>query len=135
AKPRPGVAGLYRRMMGGVLIGLLAAIGVWFVGTQNWFVAAPFIVAWIASPAIAQWTSRYRVTLGQLPVSPADAAALRLTARRTWRFFETFVTPADNMLPPDNFQEDPNPVVAHRTSPTNMSVYLLSAVAAYDFGW
>ena len=44
---------------------------------------------------------------------------LRLTARRTWRFFETFVTPADHMLPPDNFQEDPEPVLAHRTSPTN----------------
>ena len=39
---------------------------------------------------------------------PADAQALRRTARRTWRFFETFVTPTDNMLPPDNFQEDPD---------------------------
>ena len=60
---------------------------------------------------------------------------LRLIARRTWRFFETFVTPTDNMLPPDNFQEDPKPVVAHRTSPTNIGLYLLSAVAARDFGW
>ena len=33
--------------------------------------------------------------------------ALRLIARRTWRFFEKFVTAEDNMLPPDNFQEDP----------------------------
>jgi cyclic beta-1,2-glucan synthetase len=39
------------------------------------------------------------------------------------------------MLPPDNFQEDPRPVVAHRTSPTNLGVYLLSAVSARDFGW
>jgi len=60
---------------------------------------------------------------------------LRLIARRTWRFFETFVTPADNMLPPDNFQEDPKPVVAHRTSPTNIGLYLLSTIAARDFGW
>ena len=49
-------------------------------------------------------------------MSDNDATALRLTARRTWRFFETFITPADNMLPPDNFQEDPA-AVAHRTSP------------------
>ena len=56
-------------------------------------------------------------------------------ARRTWRYFETFVTPADNWLPPDNFQEDPAPVVAHRTSPTNIGLYLLSVVAARDFGW
>src|SRR3546814_5952574 len=39
------------------------------------------------------------------------------------------------MLPPDNFQEDPKPVVAHRTSPTNIGLYLLSAIAARDFGW
>ena len=68
-------------------------------------------------------------------MSEADARALRLIARRTWRFFETFVTPADNMLPPDNFQEDPEPVVAHRTSPTNLGLYLLSVVSARDFGW
>ena len=39
------------------------------------------------------------------------------------------------MLPPDNFQEDPKPVLAHRTSPTNLGLYLLSAIAAHDFGW
>jgi cyclic beta-1,2-glucan synthetase len=60
---------------------------------------------------------------------------LRLIARQTWRFFETFVTASDNMLPPDNFQEDPRPVLAHRTSPTNIGLYLLSAAAARDFGW
>ena len=70
-----------------------------------------------------------------LAVRRRRRAALRLIARRTWRFFETFVTPADNMLPPDNFQEDPKPVVAHRTSPTNIGLYLLSVVAARDFGW
>ena len=72
---------------------------------------------------------------GPTPVSAADAQALRLIARRTWRFFETFVTAEDHMLPPDNFQEDPKPVVAHRTSPTNIGLYLLSVVAARDFGW
>src|SRR4029434_4756080 len=48
---------------------------------------------------------------------------------------ETFVTGADHMLPPDNFQEDPAPVLAHRTSPTNLGLYLLSAASARDFGW
>ena len=63
----------------------------------------------------------------------ADSSARPRAAR--WRFFETFVRPADNVLPPDNFQEDPSPVVAHRTSPTNIGLYLLSTVAARDFGW
>ena len=72
---------------------------------------------------------------GSLAVSAADAVSLRLIARRTWRFFETFVTEKTNMLPPDNFQEDPKPVVAQRTSPTNLGLLLLSTVAARDFGW
>ena len=73
--------------------------------------------------------------LGRRPLAEADAHGLRQVARRTWRFFEAFVTPADNMLPPDNFQEVPEPVVAHRTSPTNIGLYLLSVACARDFGW
>ena len=71
----------------------------------------------------------------RLSLSDAEAKALRHTARRTWRYFETFVTVADNMLPPDNFQEAPTPAIAHRTSPTNIGLYLLSIVSARDFGW
>ncbi|PRH00501.1 DUF3131 domain-containing protein, partial [Burkholderia gladioli] len=67
--------------------------------------------------------------------SPVDARQLRLDARRTWRYFERFVTADDQMLPPDNFQEDPKPVIAHRTSPTNLGLYLLSIVSAREFGW
>ncbi len=58
-----------------------------------------------------------------------------MISRRTWRFFEVFVSPSDHALPPDNFQEVPKPTVAHRTSPTNIGLYLLSTVAARDFGW
>src|SRR6266446_4896484 len=70
-----------------------------------------------------------------LPSNGRRGRALRLIARRTWRFFSTFVGPEDHALPPDNFQETPSPVVAHRTSPTNIGLYLLSTVAARDFGW
>jgi cyclic beta-1,2-glucan glucanotransferase len=127
--------GYYRQMSGGVALGIVAAIVVWWVGYDAWPVATPFVLAWIASPAIARWTSLSPLVAGRLPVSAAEAGVLRLVARRTWRFFETFVTAADHMLPPDNFQEDPKPTVAHRTSPTNLGVYLLSAVSARDFGW
>src|SRR5208283_4042366 len=84
---------------------------------------------------IARWASLPPPIAGTNPVSTADAQALRMSARRTWRFFEKFVTAEDNMLPPDNFQEDPTPVLAHRTSPTNLGLYLLSVITAHDFGW
>ena len=41
----------------------------------------------------------------------------------------------DNWLPPDNFQEDPTPVIAHRTSPTNIGLLMISTVAAHDLGY
>jgi cyclic beta-1,2-glucan synthetase len=129
------IAGLYRRMAGAVAIGVLAAITSVLFSRHIWFLATPFVVVWLASPAIAFWISRAPLLAGIESISIKDANALRRVARRTWRFFETFVTADDNMLPPDNFQEDPNPVLAHRTSPTNMGLYLLSAVSARDFGW
>src|SRR5512134_1561420 len=133
--PRLDLAGFYRQMSGGVAVGVAAAIVVAWFGRDAWPVAAPFVLAWLASPAIARWTSLSPRVAGRVSVSPNDAGALRRVARRTWRFFETFVTAADHWLPPDNFQEDPKPVLAHRTSPTNLGLYLLSAVSARDFGW
>jgi cyclic beta-1,2-glucan synthetase len=96
--------------------------------------AAPFLLLWALSPLVAYRVSRRLVS--QRPTLEEDQArALRLIARRTWRFFESFVGEEDHWLPPDNFQEDPRPVIAHRTSPTNIGLYLLSAVAAHDFGY
>jgi cyclic beta-1,2-glucan synthetase len=133
--PRLDLPGFYRHMSGGVVLAAAAALVVWWIASEAWPVALAFVLAWIASPAIARWTSLSPLVAGRLPVSPVDARELRRVARRTWRFFETFVTATDHMLPPDNFQEDPKPVVAHRTSPTNLGLYLLSAVSARDFGW
>ena len=133
--PRLDLAGFYRQMSGGVAIAVVAAIVVGWFGSDAWPVAAPFVIAWLAAPAIARWTSLSPLVAGRVAVSVADARALRRVARRTWRFFETFVTAADHMLPPDNFQEAPKPTVAHRTSPTNLGLYLLAAVSARDFGW
>ena len=127
--------GFYGRMAGGVALGAAAAVLVGFAGHGAGLIAAPFVFLWMLSPAVARWASLPPQLAGSNPLSARRRPALRLIARRTWRFFETFVTAEDHMLPPDNFQEDPKPVLAHRTSPTNLGLYLLSAIAAHDFGW
>ncbi|MET3901396.1 cyclic beta-1,2-glucan synthetase [Devosia sp. UYZn731] len=134
-RPRPDLAGLYHRMAPGTVTGVALGAAALSVSMASWPVVLPFAALWLAAPAIAWSVSRSPSAARRLQISPAEAGALRLIARRTWRFFETFVTAAENMLPPDNFQEDPRPAVAHRTSPTNIGLYLLSAVAARDFGW
>jgi cyclic beta-1,2-glucan synthetase len=127
--------GFYRRMGGGLALALCAAAIVGWRRPEALAAVVPFLLLWIASPAVARWVSSPGLAARTSPLSAADARALRLIARRTWRFFTTFVGPEDHSLPPDNFQEDPKPVVAHRTSPTNLGLYLLSTVAARDFGW
>jgi len=132
---RLDLAGFCRRMAGGVLLAGVGVVAVVWMRPAAWPVALPWLVLWIVSPAVARWISLPRSTSGAPALSPADVQALRLIARRTWQFFATFVGPDDHALPPDNFQETPAPVLAHRTSPTNIGLYLLSTVAARDFGW
>jgi cyclic beta-1,2-glucan synthetase len=126
---------VYRQMGGAVVLAGAAGLLVAFVRPEAWPVAAPFALLWALSPVVARWVSLPPRALGAEPLSAEDARTLRLTARQTWRFFETFVGPEDHALPPDNFQEEPTPVVAHRTSPTNLGLYLLSIMAGHDFGW
>jgi cyclic beta-1,2-glucan synthetase len=129
------LSGHYRAMAGVLPI---AAVGVLLplaAGSTGVVIAAIFALFWAGSPAFAWLFSQSAETEEKLHVTPEDAALLRTVARRTWLYFETFVTAEHNMLPPDNFQETPAPVVAARTSPTNIGVYLLSVVSARDFGW
>src|SRR6266496_4852565 len=95
---------------------------------------AVFVAIWSVSPAVAYWVST-PLPIERKLISAADIGYARLIARRTWRFFETFVCADDNWLPPDNFQEDPVPVIAHRTSPTNIGLHLLATVSAHDLGY
>ncbi len=134
ASPRLALGGFYRGMWGGVLLAFVLTAGAAVLAPHAWPLILPFALAWLGAPALALAASR-PPRVSKMAASDDDRASLRLVARRTWRFFETFVTPADNMLPPDNFQEDPKPVIARRTSPTNIGLYFLSAVTARDFGW
>jgi len=126
----------YRRMGRGVLLAL-AALGIALALQTAPLpgIAWVMVSLWVLAPAIAWRISRTPPAAARSELDAEQTRELRLIARRTWRFFETFVTPTDNHLPPDNYQEDPKGVVAHRTSPTNIGLYLLSAVAARDFGW
>ncbi len=125
----------YWHLRWSVFLGAVA--GVLFLAFKPWAwtVAGPLVSLWILAPVLAWWVSAPQEVSETQRLSPRETRTLRLTARRTWRFFETFVTEEEHALPPDNFQEDPEPVVAHRTSPTNMGLYLLSTMAARDFGW
>ena len=129
------VRGMYRRMASAPILAVAAGALVALIRPESGAIATPFVLLWALSPLVARWVSQPPRTSPTPSPSPADARLFRAMARRTWRFFEAFVGPEDNFLPPDNFQEDPKLVLAHRTSPTNIGLSLLATLAARDLGW
>ncbi len=122
-------------MMASPIIAGVVAVALTAIDRAALAPAAPFLALWIAAPVIAYWLS---VPVGARvrPLSDADRRLLRRTARRTWRYFELFVTAEDGWLPLDNVQEsDEGPKLSRRTSPTNIGMGLLSALAAHDLGY
>ncbi|MFA5430672.1 MAG: glucoamylase family protein [Candidatus Omnitrophota bacterium] len=111
---------------------LLAAI---LAGSQGFNGFASILLGlWFVSPVLAYAIGHPSPTRKVL-LSGAQTVFLRGLARRTWEFFENFVTEKENWLPPDNFQEEPVVLVAHRTSPTNIGLSFLANLSAYDFGY
>jgi len=108
------------------------AAGVWWSGASPWGLLLPGL--WALAPVLSWWVSRPLRT-DRTALNEADRRWLRLVARRTWRWFETFVGPDDHHLPPDNVQEVPSLRIAHRTSPTNIGLTLLADLGAHDLGY
>ncbi|MBC7396069.1 MAG: DUF3131 domain-containing protein [Bdellovibrionales bacterium] len=97
-------------------------------------IASLFLALWLANPFIKAWLARKSVPLTK-PLEEDQKKLLRTYARHTWQYFETFVRAEGNFLAPDNYQENPSPIIADRTSPTNIGLQLLSTASAYDLGY
>lgn len=134
---RQSLADFFREMWIGPLLAIvLAAVlaTVLPLALPAWIAATPLLLLWLLSPVAGWWISR-PLAAPAPGLNAGQEAFLRSAARRTWRYFADFVGPADNWLPPDNFQEKPAPVIASRTSPTNIGMSLLADLAAVDFGY
>ncbi|MDH3295967.1 MAG: cellobiose phosphorylase, partial [Acidimicrobiia bacterium] len=125
---------LWRAMAIAPVMALLAGCGTALFRLPALPWALPLLLLWTVAPEIADRLSDRPQTEGE-GLDAAEIDFIRRVARRTWFFFEVLVSPDDHWLPPDNMQEDPNNGVAHRTSPTNIGMLLLSTLAAYDLGY
>ncbi|HEX7672264.1 MAG TPA: hypothetical protein VF395_21860, partial [Polyangiaceae bacterium] len=125
---------LWREMLASPLLSVLTGALVASVRPAALAASLPILAAWFVAPEIARWVS-LPASNHEKPLGASDVRRLRRLARRTWLFFETFVGPGDQWLPIDNYQEAPHEQTAHRTSPTNIGMMLLSALSAYDLGY
>jgi cyclic beta-1,2-glucan synthetase len=94
----------------------------------------PIMALWISSPWLARWVSQ-PTEASAAKASEADERYLRSAAYDTWRFFDDHLREEFNYLMPDNLQIIPKEVIAERTSPTNISLSILSGISAYDLGF
>jgi cyclic beta-1,2-glucan synthetase len=126
---------LARRQMGGAsVVSLVLAAGVFVADPPTGLAVSPLLASWVLSPWIA-WRISRPLTPEAKPLAEGQRYLLRRLARRTWFYFEDFVGPDDHWLPPDHFQEHPRGLPAHRTSPTNIGLTLLSSVCAFELGY
>jgi cyclic beta-1,2-glucan synthetase len=129
--PRLRVFG--KRMMASPILAGIMLICVAAIRPGALVAAVPLLALWAAAPAIAFVLSR-PAPLRREQLDADDRAFLQTVAKETWRYFETFMGPADHALPPDNVQAAPDVRIAHRTSPTNIAMALLATVSARDLG-
>jgi len=130
----PSLPQVARQMWAAPAIAIGTAVLVATIAPTRLLLALPLIALWLLSPAIAYITGRPLVHERQ-PLDAGERATLRKVARKTWRFFEDLLGPVDHWLVPDNYQEDREELVAHRTSPTNIGLQLIATLAAHDFGY
>ena len=130
-----GIGRVLRRMWVGPSLAVTIAAALITMGAP-WASASagPVLLLWFLSPLVAWWVSRPLRPSSAL-LADGDVRFLRRIARLTWRYFEVFAGPQENWLPPDNFQDKSGHRIAHRTSPTNMGLALLSNLTAHDLGY
>jgi hypothetical protein len=131
---RADLTGFYATMW--VAPAIAVATGLFLAALQpaQLSLALPILGLWLVAPWIA-WRVSQPIASLEPDLTAEQLTFLRHTARKTWHFFETFVTAQENWLPPDNFQEIPAPTIASRTSPTNIGLALLANLAARDMGY
>jgi cellobiose phosphorylase len=129
-----GIAGSLRAMWVAPATAALVLLGLVQWRPAVLPVALPILILWLFAPAIASWLGR-PLEVVEPTLDANQRTFLRKVARRTWHYFESHVGAPDNWLPPDNFQEQPAPMLAHRTSPTNIGLALLANLSAHDLGY
>lgn len=91
-------------------------------------------ILYIISPLISKKISKEKIYEKE-SLGPYSREKLISYAAAMWKYFDVLCGPNDNYLPPDNLQEAPVFRTAHRTSPTNIGLFLVSCLAARDLGF
>ncbi len=135
SKHKSGNHGFVLKLCGISLFSILVGYLFWHHGPAALITAWPYLLLWLCAPVIVALLNKPYYLPASRDLTTAEREILRGIARRTWRYFDTFVNPTNNWLPPDNFQDYLNVEVARRTSTTNIGFWMMSIISAHDFGY
>jgi len=125
---------IWMQMWTGPATAIVLGLLIYFTNPASLIAASPLLLLWFLTPEITAQLG-HPLHKPVQPLAKSDKLFLRQIARRTWLYFEKFAGPQDNWLPPDNYQGEPHPETAHRTSPTNIGMMMLSTASAWDLGF
>ena len=128
------LSGFYTKMWFAPVFAVTGGVLLSFLQPLTLPYSLPMLLIWLTAPYFVWWIS-CPIKLDTPEFSSEQKLLLHRIARKTWHFFETFVNADESWLPPDNFQEIPEPIIASRTSPTNIGLSLLANLAAVDYGY
>jgi len=128
---KTSITGYYKMMSANIVLAIVLIIV--SVINYNWLLTIIGIL-WIITPYIM-----YRISLipekTKIELPESDKNYLKEVAQKTWGFFKDYLTPENNYLITDNYQEDRKQIVVPRTSSTNIGLSMLAVISAYDLGF
>jgi cyclic beta-1,2-glucan synthetase len=128
---------LYFVQMGLIsLFSLMLLTFIYIFHATLWLFAIPWLLMWVNTPVVGWLLNRTPEKQPRIAaLNRRDVRSLRQAARLTYRYFSDFVGPETHWLPPDNYQVSHKNRLAMRTSPTNIGLWMLSALGASDLGY
>ncbi len=125
----------YQNMFPNIVIGVLSLLLLFLLPPKNIYSIFLFFLSllWLIAPAIFCYISKEIKPVDKLKqLNNEEKEYLLQIGRKTWQYFKEYINEKSNFLPPDNYQEDRNPKIILRTSPTNIGLSLLAVVSSYD---
>lgn len=111
-----------------ILLYIICVESVMFVSEFQLFIAIFFL----AAPLMAFLLGKSHLFGRKKRLNKMQNNEIIDVAKRTWNFFELMMTPVNNYLPTDNYQENRRYKLVNRTSSTNIGFGILAVINAYD---
>ena len=123
----------YKMMLPNVILGIVAIS----IGMIKYNYLLTIIgILWIIIPLIMCEISKVpKQNKAKDKLNKEEEKQVYEIAEKTWQFFKEYITPENNYLMPDNYQEGRKPEIVPRTSSTNIGLSMLAVISSYDLGF